>query len=279
MSPIRIVPRHRLATARGPIVPSVPGHRPAFSVLRSVLRARTGLAVALAVLMQLTAPAFAAEDANGDEPAPAPTGDVLVASSVCEAHALRARKEKDPSLQIEIPAEYAGQWPSRNACVSAEEAWDPEAPGPMQPIPFSHKHHAGEFGIDCQYCHSNTEQSAAAGVPSVELCMGCHAQFPAAYDEIEGIQILKKHWEEKEPIEWKQIHRLPEHVQFKHNRHLAAGVECQRCHGPVEEMDKLYLTPDGFWKYGVPVEKLEMGWCINCHRQNDAQIDCLRCHY
>ena len=63
-----------------------------------------------------------------------------------------------------------------------------EAPGPHQPIPFSHKHHAGEFEIDCLYCHSGTDRSRAAGVPSVELCMGCHAQFPAEYDELEGIR-------------------------------------------------------------------------------------------
>ena len=111
--------------------------------------------------------------------------------------------------------------------------------------------------------------------------MGCHAQFPAAYDEIEGIRILKQHWEEKKPIEWIQIHRLPEYVQFRHNRHLQAGLECQRCHGPVEKLDKLYLVPDDHWKYGVPVKKLEMGWCIDCHNQDDhqASVDCMRCHY
>jgi hypothetical protein len=212
---------------------------------------------------------------------PEPMGDVLVAGSVCEAHDLRARSAEDPSLRIEIPTEFAGQWPSRSACESARLAWDPEAPGPMQPIPFSHKHHAGEFQIDCQYCHSGTDRSSAAGVPSVELCMGCHAQFPKAYDEIEGIQILRKHWEEKTPIEWVQIHRLPEYVQFRHNRHLQAGLECQRCHGPVEKLDKLYLVPDNHWKYGVPVKKLEMGWCVDCHRDNDnqASVDCMRCHY
>ena len=208
-------------------------------------------------------------------------GDVLVASSVCEAHALRAQKEEDPSLVIEIPAEFDKPWPSASACQSAIDAWDPEAEGPIQPIPFSHKHHAGEFQIDCLYCHSGTDKSQAAGVPSVELCMGCHSQFPAEYDQIEGIRILKQHWEEKKPIEWVQIHRVPEHVQFRHNRHVQAGVECQTCHGPVEEIDKLYKVPDGHIGYLVPVAKLEMGWCINCHRQNNQQAsqDCLKCHY
>ena len=208
-------------------------------------------------------------------------GDVLVAESVCEAHELKARKEADPHLEIEIPAEYDKPWPSASACQSAIDAWDPEAPGPIQPIPFSHKHHAGEFEIDCLYCHTGTDRSQAAGVPSVELCMGCHSQFPPEYDQIEGIKILKKHWEEKKPIEWVQIHRVPEHVQFRHNRHVQAGVECQTCHGPVEEIDKLYKVPDGHIGYLVPVAKLEMGWCINCHRQNNQQAsqDCLKCHY
>jgi len=206
-------------------------------------------------------------------------GEVLKADSVCRAHELRFMQEQDPSLEIEIPAEFAGPWPSRSACESAKAAWDPEAPGPKQPIPFSHKHHAGEFGIDCQYCHSGTDRSQAAGVPSVEVCMGCHSQFPATYDEIEGILTLKEAWEEKKPILWEQIHRLPEYVQFRHNRHIQAGVECQDCHGPVEEMDKLYLVEDTNWKYFVPSQKLEMGWCINCHRERGASDDCLKCHY
>lgn len=218
---------------------------------------------------------------SGTNVANAAGGDILIATSVCDAHNLRAQQEENPSLEIEIPTEFDKQWPSANACQSAVAAWDPEAPGPLQPIPFSHKHHAGEFEIECLYCHAGTNESQAAGVPSVEVCMGCHAQFPAEYDQIEGIRILKDHWEQKKPIEWIQIHRLPEYVQFRHNRHIKAGVECQTCHGPVEEIDKLYLVPDTHIGYLVPVKKLEMGWCINCHRQNNQQAsqDCLTCHY
>ena len=110
--------------------------------------------------------------------------------------------------------------------------------------------------------------------------MGCHSQFPPEYDQLEGIAILKEHWEKKKPIEWQQIHRLPEHVKFRHNRHMAAGLECQRCHGPVEEMDRVYLVPDTGWKYLVPAAKLEMGWCVQCHESNGGQatLDCMRCH-
>jgi formate-dependent nitrite reductase cytochrome c552 subunit len=110
--------------------------------------------------------------------------------------------------------------------------------------------------------------------------MGCHSQFGPAYDEFEGIVKLKEAWENKQPIAWAQIHRSPEHVQFRHNRHVKAGVVCQDCHGPVEELDKLYMTADTkWWPWGLPTQKLEMGWCIQCHRQKEASQDCNTCHY
>lgn len=207
-------------------------------------------------------------------------GSALVANSVCEAHELKARKALDPHLEIEIPKEHDKPWPTRSACLSHAAAEDPATPGPVQPIQFSHKHHAGEYQIDCQYCHSGTSESPSAGVPSVELCMGCHLQFPKEYDQLEGIRTLKQHWEDKRSIEWEQIHRLPEHVQFQHRAHVSAGVDCQRCHGAVEEMDKVYLVEDTiWWPWGLPSHKLEMGWCIDCHRENGASQDCYACHY
>ena len=218
-------------------------------------------------------------------PVSADDGGALVATSVCEAHALRAMQEEDPDLQIEIPSEFQTPWPTREACLSHDAAEDPEAPGPLQPIQFSHKHHAGLYEIDCQYCHSGTDRSRAAGVPSVELCMGCHTQFSKDYDELEGIRILKQHWEEKRPIEWELIHRLPEHVQFKHNRHVAAGVACEQCHGPIQSMHKVYLVPDTKRVNLLPAAKLKMGWCLDCHWQENAagvqkaSDDCLTCHY
>ena len=211
---------------------------------------------------------------------PAQAAEKLVASSVCEAQELKAKLAEDPHLEIEIPTEFDRSFPSLEACRSHDLAWDPDAPGPLQPIPFSHKHHAGDFEIECLYCHSGTDRARYAGVPSVELCMGCHSAFPAEYDELEGIKILKEHWKEKKPIEWKQIHRLPEHAKFRHNRHVQADIECQTCHGPVEEIEKLYLVPDtNAGPSLVPTKKLEMGWCINCHRENGVSQDCLTCHY
>ena len=90
-------------------------------------------------------------------------GDELTASSVCEAHELKARLAEDPHLRVEIPAEFDKAWPTREACLSHEAAEDEEAPGPVQPIQFSHKHHAGLYEIDCQYCHSGTDRSPGGG--------------------------------------------------------------------------------------------------------------------
>jgi len=240
------------------------------------------LLVAGAVVLLLPSVGGSAGGGSGHGEAPKAHGPTLVATSVCDAQRLKALAADDPRVSIEIPKEFDKKWPSLSACESHEATWDEDAPGPMQPIPFSHKHHAGEFEIDCQYCHSATDRSRAAGMPSVELCMGCHQMFPKEYDELEGIRILKQHWEEKTPIVWKQIHRLPEHVKFRHNRHIQAGVDCQECHGPVEEMDKMYLVDDTkWWFYGLPTQKLEMGWCIQCHRDNNQQAtqDCVACHY
>ena len=211
---------------------------------------------------------------------PAGAGEPLVAKSVCEAHELRAQQAQNPGLEIQIPAEFDSPWPSREACRSYAAAGDPNTPGPLQPIAFSHKHHAGQFQIDCQYCHSGTDHSRAAGVPSVELCMGCHKQFPPSYDEFEGIRTLKEHWEKQTPIEWVQVYRLPEYVKFQHQAHLRKGVACQTCHGQVQEMDKVFLNPDTkWWPWLLPTKTLEMGWCIQCHRANGATQDCVACHY
>jgi hypothetical protein len=210
----------------------------------------------------------------------AASAEPAVAGSVCEAQRLKAKKALDPRVEIEIPAEFDKPFPSLEACESHDRAWDENNEGPRQPIPFSHEHHAGKMEIDCQYCHSGTDRSRAAGVPSVEVCMGCHAQFPAEYDEMEGIQILKEHWQEKKPIEWNQVYRLPEHVKFRHNRHIQFGLDCQQCHGPVEKMDRVRVQEDTNWKYFVPSQTLEMGWCIQCHRKEEYQAttDCMKCH-
>lgn len=126
---------------------------------------------------------------------------------------------------------------------------------PEQPIPFSHKIHAGDNKMECLYCHFNADKSRHATVPPTSLCMGCHQQVAS---DRPLPQKVKEHYEKEEPIEWVKVHHLPEHAFFSHERHVAAGVSCQTCHGPVETMDKVVQTVD-----------INMGWCLDCHRDNN----------
>ena len=132
---------------------------------------------------------------------------------------------------------------------------------PQQPIPFSHALHAGVMKMECLYCHSTAEKSAHASVPPVELCMGCHSivKTNSPY-----IQKLTEYYEKGIPVPWVRIHKLPDHAYFSHRWHVAAGVACQTCHGPIQNMAVVKQ-----WT------KLEMGACMECHRQDTyvANID------
>ena len=143
--------------------------------------------------------------------------------------------------------------------------------GPTQPINFSHRLHAGTLKIDCLYCHYAADKSQSANIPTASTCMGCHKA--AATDRPE-IQKLTKMYNEGKSPEWTEVYRMPDHVKFNHKRHVKAGVACQTCHGPVQEMDVVYQY-----------SSLKMGWCLDCHRdnvnhpQNPASMDCLVCHH
>lgn len=136
---------------------------------------------------------------------------------------------------------------------------------PEQPLPFSHKKHAGELGMDCEYCHSSARRSATSGVPPMNTCMGCHKVV--ATDK-EPIKYLTYKYKNNEPIEWVKVHDLPDHVRFSHLPHNLAKVKCQECHGPVETM----TTAEQY-------APLQMGWCIGCHKEREVSIDCSTCHY
>ena len=158
---------------------------------------------------------------------------------------------------------------------------------PIQPIAFSHKIHSGENKIDCQYCHSSAKHSKHSGIPSVNVCMNCHK---AIAEVAEGTEIQwngqtygKKQldqeiakvynaagWDPEEleytgkekPVKWIRIHNLPDFVYYNHAQHVTvAGLKCQKCHGPVEEMDEMYQY-----------SPLTMGWCINCHRETNVDL-------
>ena len=138
---------------------------------------------------------------------------------------------------------------------------------PEQPIPFSHELHVGTHKIQCQYCHNQVEYSKSSNIPSLATCMNCHQQV--ATDK-ENIKKIRDAYADGKPIEWVKVHMLPDHVQFNHSAHIAKGVNCSTCHGPIETMAKVYQYSD-----------LSMGWCVNCHRQpeNKAPLNCTTCHH
>ena len=135
---------------------------------------------------------------------------------------------------------------------------------PKQPIPFSHRKHAGLLKIDCQYCHASVSKSRHATVPSMNVCMNCHKVVKTDSPHIQKMHELVKNGDS---FEWIKVHDMPDFVFFNHKRHIAKGVACETCHGNVRSMDRV-----------EQVQKMNMGFCINCHRENKAPITCDTCH-
>jgi len=192
-----------------------------------------------------------------------------------------------------------------------EQGYEPE-----QPIAYSHRLHAGELGIDCQFCHWAADKGRHAGIPSTDVCMKCHKYVTSSYgvlkEEMDKADkakaagdteskpktivsdALKPLYEslgldienqlkpiegaDQKSIDWVRVHNLPDYVYFDHRAHVAVGVACQKCHGPVESMERVRQQ-----------ESLSMGWCVNCHREANkngingkpvhAATDCAVCHY
>jgi len=128
----------------------------------------------------------------------------------------------------------------------------------QQPIQFSHKHHVGDDGIDCRYCHQTVETTASAGMPSTQTCMNCHAQL---WGESEYLEPTRESFRENKPIEWERVHDLPEYTYFNHSIHIAKGVGCSTCHGEIDNMPAVYQN-----------ETLQMEWCLACHREPEKFI-------
>ena len=157
---------------------------------------------------------------------------------------------------------------------------------PAQPIAFPHKVHAGDNKIACLYCHYAARTSRHAGIPPASVCMNCHLMLEK---QTAAIEKLKEAVQQQRPIVWVKVHNLPDFVYFNHSQHVLSGVACQRCHGPVESMERIeQVTP------------LTMGWCLQCHREHAgiptgefqraslslahkqkpvAGLDCASCHY
>lgn len=131
---------------------------------------------------------------------------------------------------------------------------------PTQPIAFSHKLHAGQYQIDCNYCHTGVTKAQAANIPSANMCMNCHNTIKPESPEIQKIYAAI---ENETPIEWVRVHNLPDLAYFNHSQHVkVGGLECQTCHGPIQEMEVVQQY-----------SPLTMGWCINCHRQTELNAE------
>ena len=168
---------------------------------------------------------------------------------------------------------------------------------PVQPIAYSHRLHAGEMQIQCQYCHFGADKSRHAGIPPASVCMNCHKFVTAslgamrAEDELADkekraprpvisaeLSKLYDAVDHGRPLVWNRIHALPDFAYFDHRPHVSAGVACQHCHGPVDSMERVRQVSD-----------LSMGWCVNCHRDAartgvagrsvNPSINCSTCHF
>jgi hypothetical protein len=140
----------------------------------------------------------------------------------------------------------------------------PREAAPVQPLNFSHKLHASDSKIDCLYCHISARRSVVAGVPSMQLCMGCHKNVGKEKPEV---QKLIRLWEQRRPVEWIKVNDLPDFVYFSHKRHITADVACETCHGQVETMERVRRD-----------RVLSMEKCVNCHLERKASVDCWTCH-
>lgn len=129
---------------------------------------------------------------------------------------------------------------------------------PQQPVPFSHKLHAGDLQIHCQYCHAGVEVSAHSPVPSTQTCMNCHTLVKS---ESPKLKLVRESYETGSPIEWVRIHKVPDYAHFNHSRHIRAQIDCKSCHGPIEEMGVV-----------SQFKSLTMGWCLDCHRNPETRI-------
>lgn len=128
----------------------------------------------------------------------------------------------------------------------------------QQPVQFSHKHHVGDDGIDCRYCHQSVETTASAGMPSTQTCMNCHSQI---WSDSPYLEPVRASWSENKPIEWERVHDLPEYTYFNHSIHVAKGVGCSTCHGQIDNMPAVYQE-----------NTLQMEWCLACHKAPEQFI-------
>ena len=123
---------------------------------------------------------------------------------------------------------------------------------PVQPVPYSHRLHAGDLGLDCRYCHASVERSPVANVPPTSACMNCHKTVKRDSPLLEPLRVSAS---TGRPMRWVRVHKLPDFAYFRHDVHVAAGIGCVTCHGRIDEMDVV-----------MQMKPLSMSWCLDCHR-------------
>lgn len=129
---------------------------------------------------------------------------------------------------------------------------------PVQPVPYSHRLHANELGLDCRYCHSNVERAPHANIPATQTCMNCHSQIRTASPKL---ALVRESWAADKPIEWIRVHKLPDYAHFNHAAHVNVGVGCETCHGRIDQMEIV-----------TQQQPLSMGWCLACHRSPEEYL-------
>jgi Cytochrome c7 and related cytochrome c len=127
-----------------------------------------------------------------------------------------------------------------------------------QPVQFSHKHHVGDDGIDCRYCHTSVETSAYAGIPPTKTCMNCHSVL---FNNVEYLEPVRESYRTDQSIHWVKVHRLADYVYFNHSIHIHKGIGCSSCHGAVNEMPLIFQA-----------SPLTMQWCLDCHRNPQVNL-------
>jgi hypothetical protein len=168
----------------------------------------------------------------------------------------RANVYARTSILLVVAFTCGGGW------VASEVLWSPyvtyvDVPS-NQPVPFSHKHHVGDDGIDCRYCHTSVEKSGFAGLPSTDTCMTCHSQI---WTDAPVLAPVRNSLATGTPLKWNRVNDLPDYVYFNHSIHVAKGIGCSSCHGRVDQMP---LTRKR--------ETLYMKWCLECHRNPQNYI-------
>jgi len=196
---------------------------------------------------------------------------LLAAALLTSCMVKEEERLNDPRFPLEPHLILPVWWPSNGAQVASGATTGVE--GALdQPIPYSHYLHATKNKMECEYCHVAARNSIHAGVPQLETCMNCHKFVKR---DSPWIKKLKEHYDSGIPLEWNKVHDLPDYVNFAHNRHVRAGVECTECHGQIQLQGKpvpVTKIVDGQEVTTQEVEAvmirettLQMGWCLDCH--------------